>query len=142
MITFHIRLIIITAFFFLTCEWSLKAQQTAKQINVIVIGAHPDDCDLDAGGTALLFASLGHKVKFLSLTNGDAGHHIQGGGQLARRRAEEAKEAGKRFAVEYEVLNNHDGELEPRSSIYRNSCSGCSLHGWSTEYTSGLPAFK
>jgi LmbE family N-acetylglucosaminyl deacetylase len=117
MITFHTRLILITAFFFLTCEWSLKAQQTAKQISVIVIGAHPDDCDLDAGGTALLFASLGHKVKFLSLTNGDAGHHIQGGGQLARRRAEEAKEAGKRFGVEYEVLNNHDGELEPRLSI-------------------------
>ena len=32
---------------------------------------------------------------------------------LAKRRAEEAKEAGKRFGVEYDILDNHDGELEP-----------------------------
>lgn len=42
-------------------------------LQIIVIGAHPDDCDIDAGGTAALWASMGHNVKFLSLTNGDAG---------------------------------------------------------------------
>ncbi len=82
-------------------------------LNIIVIGAHPDDCDSDAGGTAILFAKMGHKVKFVSLTNGDAGHYELGGGELARIRHAEAQEAGRRFGVEYVVLPNHDGELMP-----------------------------
>ena len=86
-------------------------------IRIMVIGAHPDDCDIDAGGTAILFARMGHKVKFLSLTNGDAGHHEMGGGMLAKRRMAEAAEAGRRFGVEYEVLDNHDGELLPSLEI-------------------------
>lgn len=84
-----------------------------KSINVIVFGAHPDDCDADAGGTAILFAKMGHNVKFVSLTNGDAGHYAMGGGELAKIRIAEAQEAGKRFGVEYYVLDNHDGELMP-----------------------------
>lgn len=90
---------------------NLNAQQ--NKINVIVFGAHPDDCDIDAGGTAILFSKLGHNVKFVSLTNGDAGHQEKGGGALAKIRIAEAKEAGKRFGVEYDVLDNHDGELMP-----------------------------
>jgi len=46
-----------------------------NKVNVVVIGAHPDDCDIDAGGTAILFAKAGHNVLFVSVTNGDAGHH-------------------------------------------------------------------
>lgn len=84
-----------------------------EPLRVIVFGAHPDDCDLDAGGTAILWAQKGHQVKFVSLTNGDAGHHAEGGGALAKRRRLEAQEAGRRFGIaEYEVLDNHDGELE------------------------------
>ena len=82
-------------------------------LRIIMIGAHPDDCDQDGGGTAILFSKLGHAVKFVSVTNGDAGHQSMGGGMLAKRRMDEAKEAGKRFGVEYEVLDNHDGELLP-----------------------------
>jgi len=82
-------------------------------LRIIVFGAHPDDCDLDAGGTAILWAQKGHAVKFVSLTNGDAGHQSEGGGALAKRRRLEAQEAGRRFGIaEYEVLDNHDGELE------------------------------
>jgi LmbE family N-acetylglucosaminyl deacetylase len=93
----------------------IHAQQ--DQIRVIVIGAHPDDCDGDAGGTAILFAKMGHAVKFVSVTNGDAGHHEMGGGMLAKRRTAEAMEAGRRFGVEYEVLDNHDGELVPELKV-------------------------
>ena len=78
-----------------------------------MFGAHPDDCDIDAGGTAILFSKMGHNVKFVSLTNGDAGHYAMGGGELAKIRIAEAKEAGKRFGVEYDLLDNHDGELMP-----------------------------
>ena len=62
-------------------------------MRVIAFGAHPDDCDLGAGGLAAKYAALGYKVKFVSLTNGDAGHQSEGGGQLAMRRRSEAQEA-------------------------------------------------
>jgi LmbE family N-acetylglucosaminyl deacetylase len=83
------------------------------KLNVIAIGAHPDDCDLRAGGTAAKYAALGHRVRFVSVTNGDAGHQSEGGGALAARRRAEAQEAGRRIGVEYVVLDNHDGELLP-----------------------------
>ena len=82
-----------------------------KKINVVVFGAHPDDAETSAGGTAIKFAQLGHNVLFVSLTNGDAGHFNEGGGALAKRRRAEAMEAGKRLGVTYKVLDNHDGEL-------------------------------
>ena len=87
-------------------------------LRVIVFGAHPDDCDLDAGGTAALWAAKGHAVKFVALTNGDAGHQTEGGGALAKRRRAEAQEAGRRLGIaEYEVLDNHDGELESTLAV-------------------------
>jgi LmbE family N-acetylglucosaminyl deacetylase len=89
----------------------INAQQEKPRI--IVFGAHPDDCDGDAGGTAILLSKMGCAVKFVSVTNGDAGHQSMGGGALAKRRMAEAMEAGRRFGVEYEVLDNHDGELTP-----------------------------
>ena len=91
--------------------YNAKAQ--TQPIRIIMIGAHPDDCDQDGGGTAILFAKMGYAVKFVSVTNGDAGHQTTGGGALAKRRIAEAQEAGKRFGVTYDVLDNHDGELLP-----------------------------
>ena len=82
-------------------------------LKIIVFGAHPDDCDIKAGGIAIKYANLGHEVKFVSVTNGDAGHHEIGGVELARRRRAEAQAAGAVAGIEYHVLDNHDGELEP-----------------------------
>lgn len=90
---------------------------TAQPIRVIAFGAHPDDCDLGAAGIAAKFAALGHAVKFVSVTNGDAGHQMMGGGQLAMRRRVEAIESGRRLGITYEVLDNHDGELLPTLPI-------------------------
>lgn len=94
-----------------------------KKINVVVIGAHPDDADTSTGGTAIKFAKMGHNVLFVSLTNGDAGHYNMGGGHLAKIRRAEAQESGKRLGVTYKVLDNHDGELLPtldvRSQVIR-----------------------
>src|SRR5690554_5878489 len=91
-----------------------------KTINVVVVGAHPDDVDWTTGGTAIHFAREGHNVLFVSLTNGDAGHQSQGGGALAIRRRAEAKEAGRRFGVTYKVLDYHDGELLATLELRKN----------------------
>jgi LmbE family N-acetylglucosaminyl deacetylase len=95
----------------------LPAQQGDDKLRVIAFGAHPDDCDGKAGGLAAKYAALGHSVKFVSVTNGDAGHQSEGGGALATRRRKEAQEAGRRIGIEYEVLDNHDGELMPSLEV-------------------------
>jgi len=77
-----------------------------------MIGAHPDDCDILAGGIAIKYSKLGHTVKFISATNGDTGHYEKGGGQLAVIRAKEAADAGKVAGIEYEVLDIHNNGIE------------------------------
>lgn len=85
----------------------------AKPLRIIVFGAHPDDCELKAGGAAARWAKLGHKVKFVATTNGDIGHHQIAGAPLARRRTEEVKKCAKILGIETEVLDIHDGEIMP-----------------------------
>ncbi|MEM2914048.1 MAG: PIG-L family deacetylase [Candidatus Bathyarchaeia archaeon] len=84
-----------------------------KVLKVLAFGAHPDDCDFNLGGTAIKYAKLGHKVKFISVTNGDAGHYLMGGAVLAQRRYKEAKRAAEVAGIEYEVFDIHDGQLLP-----------------------------
>ncbi len=92
-----------------------------RQLQVVVFGAHPDDCEAYCGGTAALFAELGHEVTFVSMTNGDAGHHRKGGGELARIRLEEAREAQRRLGIShYFILDVHDGELFPTLEVRRH----------------------
>ena len=98
--------------------FSVYAQEKTKApLRIIAIGAHPDDCDNGFGGTAALYAQMGHKVKFLALTNGDAGHQDMGGGVLGKRRRAEAQKAGEILGIEYEVLDNHDAELIPTLAV-------------------------
>lgn len=106
-----------TLIFFLFCVISFLGVAQDRPLQIIMIGAHPDDCDIKSGGTAALFVAMGHHVKFLSVTNGDAGHQSEGGGMLAKRRIAETKEVAKRLGVSYDVLDNHDGELLPTLEI-------------------------
>jgi LmbE family N-acetylglucosaminyl deacetylase len=91
----------------------LGAAENDRPLRIIVFGAHPDDCELDAGGTAARWAQLGHRVKFVSVTNGDIGHHEMAGAILARRRLAEVNRCAEILGITTEVLDNHDGELLP-----------------------------
>lgn len=84
-----------------------------ERLRVLVFGAHPDDCDITAGGVAALYTQQGHSVTFVSVTNGDAGHQQMAGTALARRRYAETQVSAKVVGVDYRVLDNHDGELLP-----------------------------
>lgn len=89
-----------------------------EEVRVIVIGAHPDEPDIYAGGTAALFAELGHRVKFLSLTDGCCGHYSMSGAELVERRKKEAIAAAQKLGIdEYEVLHTPDGELFPTIEV-------------------------
>src|SRR5437867_8219456 len=83
------------------------------KLRIIAFGAHPDDCELKAGGVAAKWAALGHHVKFVSVTNGDIGHWRMAGGPLAQRRKAEVEKAAQILGIHTEVLDIHDGELEP-----------------------------
>lgn len=87
-------------------------QQPAEKLSVLFIGAHPDDADIQFGGTAIRYLQLGHTVNYLSVTNGDAGHQTQGGGALAQRRRKESQAVADYLGINYFVMDNHDGELQ------------------------------
>ena len=89
------------------------AAQPKRVLRIIAFGAHPDDAEFQLGGCAIKWAQLGHKVKLVSVTNGDIGHWKMAGGPLAKRRTAESKEAAKRMGVESLVLDIHDGEIMP-----------------------------
>ena len=80
-------------------------------LTFLMIGAHPDDMDLRAGGLALKLKKKGHKAVFLSMTNGNAGHQTMDRQALRLRRLEEMKNAGAVFGVTYDTLDVEDGYL-------------------------------
>jgi LmbE family N-acetylglucosaminyl deacetylase len=92
------------------------------KLRVIVFGAHPDDCELDAGGVAAKWSALGHHVKFVSCTNGDIGHWRNAGGQLALRRIAEVRKCAEILGNHAEVLDIHDGELMVTMENRRTIC--------------------
>ncbi|MCX6134854.1 MAG: PIG-L family deacetylase [Ignavibacteriales bacterium] len=81
-------------------------------LRVLIIVGHPDEAEEYAGGTAAMMSQAGHRVKFLSITNGDVGHWSMTKEQLAKRRHAEALEAGRILGVSYEIFPYHDGEVE------------------------------
>jgi len=89
------------------------AAAEGRELRIICFGAHPDDCELQAAGVAAMWAAKGHKVKFVSVTNGDIGHWRDAGGPLALRRKAEVEAAAKILGITTEVLDVHDGELLP-----------------------------
>lgn len=100
---------------FLTIMSSVATSTFAdeKPLRIICFGAHPDDAEYKSGGTAAKWAALGHKVKLVSVTNGDIGHWQMAGGELAKRRTAESATVAERLGVESQVLDIHDGELMP-----------------------------
>lgn len=84
-----------------------------RRFRILGIGAHPDDCDVRIGGMAIKWARQGHQVKFVSLTNGDTGHHQMGGAPLAQRRYGEAQRSAAIAGISYDILDIHNGQLMP-----------------------------
>ena len=83
-----------------------------RQLRVMVVGAHPDDCDFSYGGIALKNAAAGHKVKFLSLCNGCYGHHVMTPKETAARRYLETQKAAKIAGIAYSVWDVDDCTIE------------------------------
>ncbi len=95
-----------------------------RKLSILMIGAHPDDCELKGGGTAVKWAQRGHTVKFVAMTGGDNGHPSMSGITLRQRRREEARQAAEKLGIAgSEVLDNPGGELLPTLEIRRKVVS-------------------
>lgn len=114
-----------------------SGEETDRPLRIIAIFAHPDDGDFKMGATAALWSQMGHEIKFVSITNGDAGHFREGGGALAKRRRAEAEEAGRRLGIkEYTVLDHHDAELMPELHIRKEVIR--EIREWNADIVLGL----
>lgn len=83
-----------------------------REKRVIVICAHPDDAELTSGGICILLSRMGYKIKYISLTNGNKGHHEGTKNEITIRGYGETEEVKKRMGCEYEILNIEDVKLE------------------------------
>ncbi|MFK7734627.1 MAG: PIG-L deacetylase family protein [Pirellulaceae bacterium] len=84
---------------------------------VLVLGAHPDDAEVFAGGLLVRHANLGSVVRIVSVTDGSSGHQNMTPEHLRDVRREEARQAGLTIGAEYETLHFRDGYLEPSLAL-------------------------
>ena len=83
-----------------------------KKLNIVIVGAHADDCEIYAGGIALRYLELGHNVTFIVMTDGGAGHHQNSREEIIKRRYNETREVADYLGIEYIIQDNPDGWLE------------------------------
>ncbi len=81
----------------------------------MILFAHPDDAEVQCGGTIALWTESGKRVTYVVMTNGDKGTQDPSmtGEVLAKLRREEQLRAAEELGVEKVIfLENRDGELE------------------------------
>lgn len=82
-------------------------------LRAMMVGAHPDDCDICTYSITNRLVRSGCTVRFVSMTNGNAGHQTLRGNELAALRAGEAQASAALLGVTYEILPFDDGHLTP-----------------------------
>lgn len=90
-------------------------------MHIVLVGAHPDDVEGSAGGTAALFHQRGDTLKFISITDGSRGHfhhdYVQDPGSLAQRRMAEAQTAAAVVGAEFHCMGIPDGEVYVNQAV-------------------------
>ena len=85
----------------------------APPLKVMFIGAHPDDPDVRCSGFARTLVEAGHRVRYVSLSNGDKGHQFMDSPALAKRRYGESRKVISTLGIEdYLVADTPDCEIE------------------------------
>lgn len=84
---------------------------------ILVLGAHPDDAEVYAGGLVVRQCRLGAQVKIVSVTDGSSGHQSLPPEQLKQIRRREATAAGATVGAEYVTWDFRDGYLQPSINV-------------------------
>ena len=77
-------------------------------MNILAIGAHPDDVEESCGGTLAKYVKQGHKVFTATATNGNIGSATLSMEEIAKIRKEEARRAAAIIGAEYICLDYND----------------------------------
>jgi LmbE family N-acetylglucosaminyl deacetylase len=80
-------------------------------MNILAIGAHPDDLEISCAGTLAKMKQHGHNVTLCHVTNGDKGHYQLTPDVLAAMRRKEAQAAGLLIGCEVVSLGMKDCEI-------------------------------
>ena len=80
-------------------------------MNILAIGAHPDDIEESCGGTLAKYAKQGHKIFTATATNGNVGSATLSAEEIAKIRKEEARKAAALIGAEYICLDYDDEML-------------------------------
>lgn len=75
---------------------------------ILAIGAHPDDLEIQMGGTLAKYAKLGCHVVIAVATDGSAGHMLIQPDELAKIRRGEAEESASVIGAEFHWLGFTD----------------------------------
>ena len=92
-------------------------------MKILMIGAHQDDNEFRCGGLAYKYAQMGYEVRFLSMCNGNGGHHIMTPEETSKRRYKESQAVAKLLGITYDVWDIDDcslvADLETRRKLIR-----------------------
>ncbi len=77
-------------------------------MNVLAIGCHPDDLEINAGGTLAKCAKRGDKITMVTLANGSAGHKVLSKEEIVKVRFVEATLSAKEIGADYYCLGLDD----------------------------------
>lgn len=94
--------------------------------NILVVLAHPDDPEFFCGGTLAKWASEGHHITYVLLTQGDKGFHdttpedMTSEKLIALRKVEQGNAANVIGAKAVHLLDNKDGYLVPDMNLRRD----------------------
>lgn len=77
-------------------------------MKILMIGAHQDDNEFRCGGITHKYVGMGHEVRFLSMCNGNGGHHIMTPEETSKRRAGESAAVAELLGIRYDVWSDVD----------------------------------
>jgi LmbE family N-acetylglucosaminyl deacetylase len=92
--------------------------QAGKKLKIVITGGHPGDPEYGCGGTAALYAEMGHEVVFLYLNRGEGGIEGKSGTEAATIRTAEALNACKMLRVRAIFATQIDGQAIVDASHY------------------------
>jgi len=82
--------------------------ETGEAMNVLFVGAHPDDIEVFCGGTAARYAQEGHRLFFCVATNGNIGSPTHTMAEIAAIRRGEAQRGADLVGAELIWLDFDD----------------------------------
>lgn len=93
-------------------------RKVGRKLNIVVVGAHPDDPESGCGGTIALYSGQGHNVVVIYLTRGEAGVPGKSAQEAAAIRTAESKKACAILKARPVFAGQIDGDTEVNAARY------------------------